>query len=312
MKISKPFIGIIAFLIVLFTMPLGHAAMILMEKGFGHDYIYQAAVILGFVGFFLVVWGVVVNKETSSTFLGLFGGLFIWTGWIEFAFVYYANRFGVEPLMVNGEVVTKPEYLIMPSSVGFWAVLMMYYFFSSKTGCEFFNWFQRKLKVNNSISHTPKSKNYTMSTVMELVILLWTFYLVLLFAYDNDFFGYQSPVTYTIAFGSLFWSGYLFIKLLKITKLGYAVRYAIPTVIIFWNFIEILGRWDVFKEIWIEPGKYWLEMTLVLLFLWLYLLLQHLGRRKKVISNKFQIIYWYYILHELPANQPVEYAICKL
>ena len=281
MKISKPFIGIIAFLIVLFTMPLGHAAMILMEKGFGHDYIYQAAVILGFVGFFLVVWGVVVNKETSSTFLGLFGGLFIWTGWIEFAFVYYANRFGVEPLMVNGEVVTKPEYLIMPSSVGFWAVLMMYYFFSSKTGCEFFNWFQRKLKVNNSISHTPKSKNYTMSTVMELVILLWTFYLVLLFAYDNDFFGDQSPVTYTIAFGSLFWSGYLFIKLLKITKLGYAVRYAIPTVIIFWNFIEILGRWDVFKEIWIEPGKYWLDMTLVFVVFVALLVVAAFGKKKK-------------------------------
>ncbi len=286
MKITKPFVGIIAFLIVLFTMPLGHAAMILMEKGFGHEYIYQAAIILGFVGFLLVVWGVIINKETSSTFLGLFGGLFIWTGWIEFAFVYYANRFGVEPLMVNGEIVTKPEYLIMPSSVGFWAVLMMYYFFSSKTGCEFFNWFQRKLKINNSISHTPKSKNYTMSTVMELVILLWTFYLVLLFAYDDDFFGDQSPVTYAIAFGSLFWSGYLFIKLLKITKIGYAIRYSIPTVIIFWNFVEILGRWDMFKEIWVEPGKYSMEMTTILLVFVALIVVAAVGKKKK--SNDVQ------------------------
>lgn len=126
MHIKKPFAGILAFAIVLLTMPLGHAAMIIMEKTFGLEYVYQAAVILGILGFLLVVWGVVINKETKSTFLGLFGGLFIWTGWIEFAFVYYANRYGVEPLMVNGEVITKPEYLIMPSSIGFWVILIMF------------------------------------------------------------------------------------------------------------------------------------------------------------------------------------------
>jgi len=282
---KKPITGIVAFLIVLFTMPLGHAAMILMEKGFGHDHIYQAAVILGIVGFLLGVWGVIINKEAASTFLGLFGGLFIWTGWVEFAFVYYANRFGVEPLMANGEVITKPEYLIMPSSVGFWAVLMMYYFFSSKTGCSFFNWFQQKLKINNSVSHQPKSHNYAMSTVMELTLLLWTFYLVLLFAYDDDFFGDRSPVTYAIAFGSLFWSGFLFIRLLKISKIGYAVRYAIPTVIIFWNFVEILGRWNMFKEIWIEPGEHWLEMTLILAIFIVLLAVAVFSRRKKSINT---------------------------
>ncbi len=52
----------------------------------------------------------------------LFRGLLVWTGWIEFAFVYFANRYNVAPLMDNGEIATKPEYLIMPSSVGFWAV----------------------------------------------------------------------------------------------------------------------------------------------------------------------------------------------
>jgi len=284
MKINKPFVGIIAFLIVLFTMPLGHAAMIIMEKGFGENHIYMAAVVLGFVGLLLIVYGVILNKETPSTFLGLFGGLFIWTGWIEFAYVYYATRFGVQPLIVNGVEVTRPEYLIMPSSIGFWAVIMIFYFFSSKTGCKFFNWFQKVLKIN-TISHKPKSNNYTVSTLMELVLLLWTFYLVLLFAYDNDFFGVWSPVTYIIAFGSLLWSGVLFIKLLKITKIGYATRYAIPTVIILWNFVEILGRWGVLKEIWIEPGKYWIEMTLVLLVFVVLLIIAFVTKKKKVLPN---------------------------
>lgn len=50
-------------------MPLGHAAMIIMEKFFGHEYIYHAALLLGIIGFSLIVWGVIINKETKSTFL---------------------------------------------------------------------------------------------------------------------------------------------------------------------------------------------------------------------------------------------------
>ena len=282
MKFKKHLIGIIAFLIVLFTMPLGHAAMIIMESFFGHEYIYHAAIVLGLIGFGLVVWGTIINKETKSTFFGLFGGLFIWTGWIEFAFVYYANRYNVAPLIENGEVVTKPEYLIMPSSIGFWVIMMMFYLFSSKSGCKFFNWLQQKLKIRNAVKLQAVSHNFTMTTFMELIALLWTFYLVLLFAYDTNFLGDRHPVTYFIAFGSLSWSLYLFIQLIKIPKMAYAIRYAIPTVIIFWNFVEILGRWDFFKEIWIEPGKYWLEIIIIFIIFILLLSIAFFEKKKKI------------------------------
>lgn len=281
MKITKPFTGITAFIVVLFTMPLGHAAMIIMEKSFGHDYIYIAALILGFLGLILLIFGVISQNENKGTFLGLFGGLFIWTGWIEFAYVYYANRFGVEPLIINGEVATKPEYLIMPSSVGFWAVLIIYYFFGTKTGCQFFNWLQKKLKYSNTVDIEPAKRNIAITTFLELIALLWTFYLVLLFVYDKNFLGDTHPVTYIVAFGSLFWSIYLFRKLLKISQMAYAVRYAIPTVIIFWNFVEILGRWDLFKEIWVEPQKYWLEMLLILVVFIILFLIATLEKKKQ-------------------------------
>lgn len=280
MKIKKPFIGILAFLIVLFTMPLGHAAMIIMEKSFGHAYIYHAAILVGFIGLSLLVWGVISANETKATFLGLFGGLFIWTGWIEFAFVYYANRYGVEPLMVNGEVVTKPEYLIMPSSVGFWAILMIYYFLGSRTGCRFFNWLQNKLKIKRIMEFKPAKRNVAMTTLMELTALLWTLYLVLLFVYDDNFIGDRHAVSYIVAFGSLLWSLFLFVKLIRITKMAYAIRYAIPTVIIFWTFIEILGRWDVFKEIWVEPSEYWLEMLITAIVFIVLLFITAFEKRK--------------------------------
>ena len=265
MKITNPFIGILAFLIVLFTMPLGHAAMIIMENIFGHEYVFWAALILGFIGVALLILGVRNKNETKATFYGIFSGLLIWTGWIEFSFVYVAQKYNVSPLIENGEVVTKPEYLIMPSSIGFLAVFLLYFLFNGRTQCKFFTWWQKLFKINRTaIAGATKTRSFALISAMEMIMILWTFYLVLLILYDKTFFGDRHPLAYIVAFGSLLWSSYLFLKLIKIKKLAYALRYSIPTVIIFWNFVEILGRWNVFKEIWIEPGKYWIEMLSVL------------------------------------------------
>ena len=84
-KAKKPsFIGFAAFMIVLFTMPLGHAAMIIMEKTLGESYLTPAAFLLGLVGAALAVWGFYMKNENAATFSGLIGGLMVWTGWIEF------------------------------------------------------------------------------------------------------------------------------------------------------------------------------------------------------------------------------------
>ncbi len=264
MNSKGPFIGIVSFLIVLFTMPLGHAGMILAEHVMGEEYIFLFAFILGLLGAFLLLVGMSMRSHVKATVLGLFAGLFVWTGWVEFAYVYYARRYEVQPLIENGEVVTKPEYLIMPSSIGFLAIFLIYYFLGTKTGCVFFTWFQKKLKIKGIVELQQRPRNIAMVTFNELILILWTFYLVLLFSYDNNFLGDRHPATYIIAFGSLLLSLYLFIKLIKIQEIGYAIRYAIPTVIIFWNFVEIMGRWNVLKEIWVEPSKYYVEISLML------------------------------------------------
>lgn len=262
MKIVKPFTGIVAFAIVLITMPLGHAVMILMDTILGHEHLYFAAGGLGFSGVGLAIWGVRVKKDLLSTVLGLFSGLFIWTGWIEFSYVYFARRYQVDPLIENGLVVTKPEYLLMPSSIGFLAVILLYYLLASPTGCSFFSWWQKKLGISGFLSDKETKRSKVVTVMMEVITILWTFYLLLLFVYDSAFFGDRHPATYLVAFGSLLWSGILFFRLMKIHALGHAIRYAIPTVIIFWNFIEIIGRWGLMHEIWVEPMEHPFEMIL--------------------------------------------------
>lgn len=267
MKLNSFKIGSIAFLIVLLLMPFGHALMVLNERLLV-DYKLLGAFMIGVIGFYCLIEGVKRNsKATTATILGLLAGVLIWTGWVEFSFVWIAEKLGVPGLEENGEVVTKSEYLVMMSSAGL-LLTFLGFFLYTKTKCTFFSWFQKIFKIKRHLKKSDSgSRPLALITFVETIMLLWTFYIVLLLVYDNDIAGDRHPATYIVAFGSLLWSGILSVKLIKISKLDYAIRYAIPTVIIFWNFIEIAGRWNFFHEIWVHPLEHWIENLLILLFL---------------------------------------------
>ncbi len=255
-------VGILAFVLVLLFMPLGHALMVLNEITLGQQKLIGAFGI-GLIGTVLLVLGLVNKKKLPATLLGLLAGVLIWTGWVEFSFVWIAEKLSVAPQIEDGEVTTKPEYLVMLSSLGLLLTLSLFFLFS-KTNCQFFNWFQAKLKLKTAVrNHSNHIKPKALVTFIETIMILWTFYIVLLVVYDPEIAGDRHPATYIVLLGSLGWSAYLIINLLRIKKMDYAIRYAIPTVIIFWNVVEIFGRWDFFEEIWIKPLLYWKEVGLI-------------------------------------------------
>ncbi len=284
--------GIASFFVVLFAMPLGHALMIVMEHLLTKTALYYSAFAMGAVGLLMVIVGVFAKGDTLRTLWGLLGGLLFWTGWVEFIYVYYAHRFGVQPLLdASGEIITKPEYLIMPSSFGFWVMFMLLYVFSIKSGCNFFTYLQKVFfrKSGETIKIRPITHHTSIVTFMELNLIMWTSYLLLLFCYDENFIGDRSPVTAVVAFGCLAGSFFMFRRLLKITQLGYAIRYSIATVVVFWTFVEVLGRWDFFHEIWIKPLAYKNEMLTMLgafLVLFVVVLYNSLRKKHKVVRIK--------------------------
>ena len=176
--------AIASFLMVLFTMPLGHGLMIIMEHLMSETVLHYSAFVMGAVGMAMVIVGVFAKGDTRQTLWGFFGGLLFWTGWVEFLFMYFANRFGTQPELdpVTGEIVTRPEYLILPASFGFWMMIMVMYLFSTKNGCNFINWWQRLLfrGKKNDIAARPMTRHTSIVTFMELMMLLWTSYLLLM------------------------------------------------------------------------------------------------------------------------------------
>jgi hypothetical protein len=262
-----PWVGLVAFVIVFVVQALGHTVMIVMEDVWpGPDYVYHSAFAMGLFGAVLLFLGMKNDNEVAATWYGFWAGTFLWTGWIEFSFVWSANYLGVPDLMdpvMEGAIATKAEYLVMMSSVGVMGATLVYFLLNKETKCNFFVFFQRHLKLRTGKPSRGYKRNFAAITALETIYVVWFFYLFLLFLYDENILGDRHPVTYVVFFLNVIWAVYLFQRLMRFWKVTTAIRYGIPTAIIAWNAVEIGGRWHLFTEFWERPQEFALEMSLL-------------------------------------------------
>ena len=120
------------------------------------------------------------------------------------------------------------------------------------------------------------TRHTSIVTFMELNMMLWGLYLLLMFCYDKHFLGDHHPVTFLVGMGCLVGSFFMLRRQLRLASWGANIRMAIATVIVFWTPVEILGRINFFKEFWVEPEKYVWQMVVILIvflslgvYLWL-------------------------------------------
>lgn len=293
---------IASFFLVLCTMPLGHALMKVMESTLSVSALHYSAFAMGLAGLAMVIAGVFVKGDTKQTLWGLFGGLLFWTGWVEFLFGYYASRYGVQydltgtgvissvteyldgiavghSMFINGIDTgdmtveqlksltgSRPEYLIMPATFGIWVMFMVVYLFNTRSGCHAYNWLQKVIFGERRDEIVPRSMSHhtSITTFLELNVMMWTLYLALMFLYDPVFLGDRHPVTLIVAVGCLTGSVFMFRYQLKLQSWGANIRMAISTVIIFWTFIEVFSRNGLLTEFWVAPFDHIAEMAVIL------------------------------------------------
>jgi hypothetical protein len=261
-----PYVGLLAFIIVFVVQALGHTVMIVMEDVWpGEEYVYESAFAMGLFGAYLLFVGMRSDKEVSATWLGFWAGTLLWTGWVEFAFVWSGDFLAVPDLMdstMPSEIATKAEYLVMMSSIGVLGATLVYFLMNPETKCNLFLWVQRNMGLKTGKPTKGHKRNFAAITALETIYVIWFFYLVLLFLYNEDIAGEKSISAYVFFFLNTIWAVYLFQRLMKFWKVTTAIRYGIPTAIIAWNTVELMGRWNMFVSIWEKPQDYALEMSL--------------------------------------------------
>lgn len=110
----------------------------------------------------------------------------------------------------------------------------------------------------------PMTRHTSLVTFMELNMMMWACYVVLMFCYDTNFLGDTHPVTIGLAILCLVGSAFIFIKQTRLASWGANIRMAIATVLVFWTFVEILGHIGLLDEIWVAPMEHVVEMCVLL------------------------------------------------
>jgi hypothetical protein len=264
-----PFVGIVTVLAMMMVIALGHSTMVLMERIFGHEHRYGAAFWFGAFGVALLWIGVRSHKEALGSWLGFFAGQILWTAWVEFGLMFFGrDLLGVPPQVADGQVVQYPEYLVMASSITVLMVTLLHFFFNRDTRCNAFVWLHEKLGMVEALGakSSGRDRNYATITCTETIYVTWFFYVAQLLLYDTEVLpgAPYHPLVYAAFFGCLIWGLYLGSRLIKFQRMSTALRYAIPTATILWCDVEFLSRWNMLTELWLEPWKYTVQMSLIL------------------------------------------------
>ncbi len=274
---QPPVVGIVTFLLMFVAIGLAHTLMIMIEHNLGKQNTYMYAPLMGFTGIVMLWYGIKSKNEAFQTWIGFFAGIIVWMCWVEFFYMWYGREnWGMLPRMDGPDGLnvsgTWPEYMIMGSTVGTLMMMLCYYTFDKDTRCNMFIWFQKRLGLKDGLGPSTKSardRNYAIITFMEVFFVTWFCYAWNLLCFDPGLVGLQgeSGLFLAVNLGSVFvatiWSGFCFTRLIKFKRTSTALRYAIPVGNIFWINVEILSKFGLLTEIWVDPWNYTLEMSVV-------------------------------------------------
>ena len=87
----RPMIGLLALVLGILGQWFRHVVFPLTEAALGEHYLW-ALLAIGLLGAALV-WIGLRQEEIPATWKGYLGGLFIWVGWFEFGFHFFADAF---------------------------------------------------------------------------------------------------------------------------------------------------------------------------------------------------------------------------
>ena len=260
---------------------IGHISMVLIERynpAIKFDFGWGCAI----VGVLIIYMTRFMKSDSWQSFWGVLGGLGMWFAF-EYSLMYGGDRMGVT-YTFNG---SYPEYRIMKWTFMLLLMVFTYLLFQESVRCNFIYYLRRKLRLMRGVVATGKISNYGPRTAFQYIMVTWTFYVLLMIGYDEQLFGPQSWFIYTLFFASFSVFFYLCYKLLSYDKFGANLKYAIPTVTILWNDVEILAKWGMLKEPWVHIN--WPIMSVIIAGFCVstYLIVKDLRRKKaEMIESK--------------------------
>ncbi|MGV3619490.1 MAG: hypothetical protein ACO1OB_01665 [Archangium sp.] len=195
-----------------------------------------------------------LKGDAAQTIVGIFGGNFIWTGAVEYGLTIASRQLGVAKAItaVDGQLIAiYGEYVLLKHTWGALVLIMAYLLYLESSRCPVFLFWRERVPTMRGALVTGRIDNYGPRSAFQYATTVWGFYLLLLWAYDEDVFGVHGIFTNLLMVGSLAGTLYTVYRLNQYTGWGPAIRYAMGAMIIAWTPIEIAGKWGVLREPWL-------------------------------------------------------------
>lgn len=195
-----------------------------------------------------------LRGDAAQSIVGIFAGNILWTGGMEYGLTIAARSLGVAKTVgvVDGQLVAiYGEYVLLKHSWGALMLVLGYLFFLETSRCPLFLFFRQRVPTMRGPLVSGRIYNYGPRSAFQYATTVWGFYLLLLWAYDEQLFGVHGWFTTAVLFLSLAASLFCMWRLHQQTGWGPAVRYAVGAMIVVWTPIEIAGKWGLFREPWL-------------------------------------------------------------
>jgi hypothetical protein len=146
MLYRQPVLGLVALGVSFLSQWLGHSAYTFLHGVFG-DYHYYASFFTGLAGA-LLVGRSLKRAEVSATWMAFLGAQFVWVGWFELTFEFYAEFFAMpEYTAAPGLVSAGGANLLMATLPIMLTIFLVYGFYNRQTRCNLIRWFHRNLRM---------------------------------------------------------------------------------------------------------------------------------------------------------------------
>jgi hypothetical protein len=265
---DAPWLGLVAFFAIIVWKMVSHTLSQLISAAFPGDSVFVAGACIGVVGA-VVVWRGMKCEEHAATCLGWLGGVLIWNGWFENSFDFFAEAMHVSNIVADsGPKRTLPPNLQVIQA-GVLVVLPMFYLIvmaNKDTRCRLALWMRRNLRLLAGTPTHAYRPVYARITALEVIFVNWFMYILNVSIHDPRIIGTGQPLHYVAIGCFVVWAAYMAIfGCTRIREAPLAIRYAIGAAAPAWSAIENASSLKLFKEIWLHPFDYSVEMTLIAL-----------------------------------------------
>lgn len=248
----QPILGLVVFGVSFLSQWLGHSAYTFIHVVFG-AYHYYASFLVGLGGALLIARSL-KQAEIAATWMGFLGAQFVWVGWFELTFEFYAELFAFpEYTAAPGLVSAGGANLLMATMPIMGTLFLLYGFYNRQTKCNLIRWFHRNLRMTPGMPTSDNGRSIGRIVAMETLFVVWACYLFWLYV---SYIGASQNLMIAAYLGWAAWFVYIFVKLLKYPRAGAAFRYAIPVGIIGWGLTEMPSYMGFYDEVWLKPFDY--------------------------------------------------------